>query len=403
MPLGPLAATLVVAVNLRVTVTSVPPLLGALRHVFALSLLEAALITSLPLVCFGLLGPVGALAIRRVGLGRALLAAVAVEAAGLALRLGPNAATLIGGTVLAGAGVAMANVTMPALVKDMFGSRMGLATGLYTTVMGLFAAVAAGLSAPLAALAGGWRLGLGVWLVPCLLALGLWLRVGAGAGPSVGHAPQGTAARGPSLRRALADPVVRRLTLFMGMQSLGYYAVLSWLPALMASHGASATTAGLYLSLQGLVGMPLGLFLPAVAHRMRDPRALVAATSTLTLFGLVGLAAAPMAAPAVWVILVGLGQGATFPLALTLIGLRSRGGAETAAVSTFVQSGGYVLAAAGPFALALLRQASHGWTLPLGALAALTLVQVVAGAAAAAPVQAFAEPAAGGVMACDLP
>ncbi len=384
-----LVTTLLVAANLRVAVASVPPLLLDIRHALGLSLIEAALLTSAPLLCFGLLAPLGAAAVRRFGLRSALAIALVVLTLGLALRLGPSVPTLFAGTVLAGAGVAMANVLLPALVKDAFGARLGLATGLYTTAMGLAAALAAGLSAPLAGLSAlGWRLGLGVWLVPCACALAAWLRVGAAA-PALPPARAKTGGAGPSWRAAAADPVAVGLTLFMGLQSVGYYALLSWLPALFESHGLSAIQGGLLLSVQGLVGMPFGLLLPALVHRLRDARPLVAAVSGLTLVGLLGLALAPMLSPLLWVVVVGVGQGATFPLALTLIGLRSRGGEATALLSTFVQSGGYVLATVGPLALALLRQWSGGWAVPFGALAALTLVQTAAGVGAARRRYAF--------------
>lgn len=388
-----LAATLLVAANLRVAVASVPPLLVDIRQAFGLSLVEAALLTSAPLLCFGLLAPVAAVAVRRHGVRRALGLALGALTAGLALRLVPSAAALFAGTVAAGAGVAVANVLLPALVKDAFRERMGLVTGLYTTAMGLAAALAAGLSAPLAAISPlGWRLGLGIWLVPCAAALGVWLRLSAVGAPAPVAKPTAEAQAPPALpswRGVLADRVAQRLTLFMGLQSVGYYALLSWLPALFESHGLSATEGGLLLSVQGLVGMPLGLLLPAVVHRLRDQRPLVAGVSLLTLAGFAGLAFAPMRAPVLWVVVVGLGQGATFPLALTLIGLRTRRPDETAVLSTFVQSGGYLLASAGPLALALLRQASGGWTLPFAALAALTLVQTVGGVGVAGGRYAF--------------
>lgn len=396
-----LLATVLVAANLRVAVASVPPLLLDIRHAFGLSLVAASLLTSAPLLCFGLLAPLGAVVARRYGVGRAIGMSVAALLAGLVLRLGPDVATLFLGTVVAAAGMAVANVLLPALVKEAFAARLGLATGLYTTAMGLASALAAGVSAPLATLSTlGWRLGLGVWALPCAAALAVWLW--AGRRRAATAAATARVASAPPWRRAVADPVAQRLTLFMGLQSVGYYAILSWLPALFESHGLSPTQGGLLLSVQGTVGIPLGFALPAVVQRLRDARPLVGAVSTLTLIGLAGLALAPMAAPLLWAAVVGLGQGATFPLALTLIGMRARHPEETAVLSTSVQSGGYVLATAGPLALALLRQATGGWTVPFAALAALTVVQVAAGLAAGKEGYAFEAapplhvPAAGG-------
>jgi MFS transporter, CP family, cyanate transporter len=80
----------------------------------------------------------------------------------------------------------------------------------------------------------------------------------------------------------------------------------------------------------------------------------------------------------VWAAFVGTGT-TVFPVTLVLIGLRARTSDGTAALSGFTQSVGYLLAAVGPFGMGLLYDATGGWTVPLLALIALLVPQLVAG------------------------
>lgn len=377
------------AANLRVAVASVPPVLALLRQTMHLSVLGTALLAALPVLCFAALSPLAAVVGARLGLKRALGAAMAGLTAGLVLRLGPGAPTLYAGTIVAAGSVALMNVLLPALVKRAFPGRTGLLTGLYATALGVGAALSAGLSAPLAASALGWRGALGLWALTAVAALVLW---------QVVHVPEEAAsppleamARRPA-GSVWRDRVVWQVTWFMGLQSLGYYAILSWLPAIAASRGLSAGQGGLLLSLATVVGLPLGLLLPALAGRRHDQRALVGLTSALTATGLLGLALGGRDM-VVWTVALGMGQGASFPLALTLIGLRTRHSADTAALSTFAQSGGYALAALGPLVVALLHEATGGWSWPIGFLLAATAAQWIAGLGAGS--YRFAFPAEG--------
>ena len=60
-------------------------------------------------------------------------------------------------------------------------------------------------------------------------------------------------------------------------------------------------------------------------------------------------------------ILLGLGQGGTFSLALTLIVLRSRDAHVAANLSSMAQGIGYTLASMGPFAVGLVHDWTGGW------------------------------------------
>jgi len=86
-----------------------------------------------------------------------------------------------------------------------------------------------------------------------------------------------------------------------------------------------------------------------------------------------------MSASYLWVVMLGLGQNAMFPLALMMIVLRGGSVSATEGLSTLAQSVGYVLAAAGPLAVGALHAISHSWAPPLVMLVALVIPQLVTG------------------------
>jgi MFS transporter, CP family, cyanate transporter len=175
------------------------------------------------------------------------------------------------------------------------------------------------------------------------------------------------------------------VTLFFGLQSLSFYAVLGWLPSLYRSHGYSAAAAGGLLSLSSLVQIPTALVLSALASRMRRQQTLILLAVMLTGAGLLAILVAPTAAAVLWVVILGLGQGAAFALALTLLVLRTRSHAATAPLSAMAQSLGYLIAGLGPLAVGALHAATGGWTAGLVLLLALLVPETVAGLRAAAP------------------
>lgn len=377
--MGFAVAALAVAANLRPAVASVGPELDPLRSSLHLSSTAAAVLTAVPVFCFGALAPAGPWLSRRIGLRAAVAVLCAVLVAGLVLRLGPDAATLFAGTVLAASGIAAANVLLPVVIKRDFPERTGLMMGLYTTAVTGAAAAAAGLTVPIDdAIGHGWRGGLGVWALTAAVALLMWLpyvRQGTEAPVEAVHVPAG-------LRR---NRLAWMVTLFFGLQAMSFYVVLGWLPSLYKSHGYSAAAAGALVSLSSLVQIPTALALPTLATRMRRQHVLVALGVLFTGAGLLAILVAPTAAAPLWVVILGLGQGATFALGLTLLVLRTRSHAATAALSAMAQSVGYLIAGLGPLVVGALHAATGGWTAGLVVLLVLLVPEMITGLRAAAP------------------
>jgi CP family cyanate transporter-like MFS transporter len=368
------------ATNLRPAAAAVGPLIDRIKADTGLSATGAGALTTLPVLCFGALAPLAPALARRLGERTTAALALVVLLIGTLVRLVPGLGFLFFGTALAGAAIAVGNVLLPVLVRGNFPDRVGLMTSLYTTALVGFAALAAGVSVPVAdAFGGGWRPGLAIWAVPAVIALVVWAPQLARRRPT--HAEPGAPATGA--RSLLRDRVAWSVTLFFAVQSAGFYATLTWLPSVFHSHGESTSAAGFLLSLSLIVGLAPALTVPSMAARAHDQRPFVLVVVSLIAVGWLGLLLAPTSVPYLWVVLLGIGQNAAFPLALTMIVLRGGTVASTAGLSTMVQTVGYLMAAAGPLVIGAVHDVSGSWTPALIVLLALLIPQTVMGLQAA--------------------
>jgi MFS transporter, CP family, cyanate transporter len=368
------------AANLRPAAAAIGPLLGRIQADTGLSGFGAGVLTTLPVLCFGALAPLAPALTRRLGERTTVAVALAVLLSGLLVRLIPGLGFLFFGTALAGAAIAVGNVLLPVLVRGNFPDRIGLMTGMYTTALIGFAALAAGVSVPIAdAFGGGWRPGLAVWAIPAAIALAVWApQLWRGHRATV---PAGDQAAGA--RALLRDPVAWSVTLFFAVQAAGFYATLAWLPSVFQSHGMSTTKSGFLLSLSLVVGLIPALTLPSLAARAHDQRLFMVVVMCFVAAGWLGIILAPTTLPYLWVVLLGLGQNAAFPLALTLIVLRGGTLTNTAGLSTLTQTVGYLVGALGPLVIGAIHDLSGSWTPPLLVLLALLVPQLLLGLAAA--------------------
>ncbi|MEU5566513.1 MFS transporter [Micromonospora musae] len=370
-PAGPLTllGVVLLALNLRAAIAGLAPLLPDVRLELGLGSGTAGLLTTLPVLCFGLISPFAALLGRRIGVQRSLLMAMLVIIAGSLVRAAPGIWWLLAGTVLIGAGITVGNVLVPSAVKQDFSQRQGAVTALTTAALTGGAALAAAVTAPLAHTGLGWRGALLVVGAPAAVAALVWL---------------------PQLRRrhvapplrlgdtaVLRSPVTWALAAFMGMQSLTYYAMLAWLPTLLRDGGVSAADAGWALALFNLLGIATAVLTPTLAARRGDQRGLGLLVCLTWAACLLGLLAAP-SGYLVWATIGGLAQGAGIGLALTLLVLRARTPESARDLSGTVQSVGYLLGATGPVLVGVLHDGSGGWTFPLTALCVAVAAMAVA-------------------------
>ena len=367
-------AVILTALNLRPAITSVGPLLGDMREDLGVSGTWAGVLTTLPGLCFAAAGMAAPWLSRRIGLGRAISVALAVLASGLLIRIADGPYVVLGGTLVATAGIALANVLIPVVIKGSFPAQIGLMTGVYTAALQGGGALGSAVTAPLQNLLGGWRGALGSWAVLALLALLLWL---LGARRIDQTRPADTPV-GPR-RSLLGNRLAWTITVFFGCQAFLAYIVMGWLPEVFIDAGVSKTDAGLLVGLSSVLAVPISLVIAPLAAHRRSQSGWIVGLGVIGFVGMIGLMLDPGAAPVLWTVLVGLGMS-VFSLALAVIALRARDADETAQLSGMVQGFGYLLAGVGPLLFGVLHELTGGWRAPWILALVVYAVQMVAGA-----------------------
>lgn len=368
-----IAGILMIATTLRVTFTGAAPLLDMIRQDYGLTTAQTGLLTTLPLLAFALISPLAAGVARKIGMERSLFIAMLLICVGIGIRSLPSSALLFTGTAVIGCGIALGNVLLPGLIKRDFPGQVAKLTGAYSLTMGAAAALGSAMIVPLALSGAGWHGALLMLMVFPLLATLLWLPQWRQK-----HTAPLTGARALHNRGIWRSALAWQVTLFLGINSLIYYVIIGWLPAILLSHGYSETEAGSMHGLLQLATAAPGLAVPLLLHKLKDQRGIAGFSALMCAVSLAGLWFVPDRA-VLWTIVYGFGSGATMILGLTFIGLRASSAHQAAALSGMAQSVGYLLAACGPPLMGKIHDTAGDWRIPLIACALAAVVMAVCG------------------------
>lgn len=364
---------LLTAACLRAPLTATGPVLEDIRLTFGLSATAAGLLNFIPLMMFAALAPPAAWLGNRFGLEKTLWSAVWLIALGSALRIAGSSTALWLGTTVLSSGIAAANVLLPPLIKRDFTQHTARYIGLYACVMAITASLASGVAVPLAQLTpDGWFFSLGVWLIPAIAALAAWLPLLKRSRQLSTRLQAGVSTLRSPWRAALGWQV----SLFMGLQSLAFYTLIAWFTPWAETQGFSQIAAGWLLFIYQIVAVAANLACMQALKRLPDQRAIGLLASLAIFSGLCGLYLFPALA-VLWLVIAGLGAGASMVICLSLFGLRSGNHRQASQFSGMAQCVGYGLAALGPLIFGMLHDHFGGWSAPLLLLIALSLVQTV--------------------------
>ena len=365
--------------NLRPAITSVGPLLGTIRDQIGLANWSAGIITSLPLLAFAIVSPLAPKIANRLGNVRGILIGLITLVVGIGLRSIPLTPTLFIGTSIIGAGIALMNVLLPAIIKEKFPYKVGRMTSLYSTSMAVFAATASGVTVPLANNAGlGWELALLSWGLLVFVGIIFWFIISRKESLVKEEL---TLETDTSVEKGLwKSPIAWQVTIFMGLQSFVFYVTVSWLPEIMQDYGFSVIAAGWLVSYAQFVSLPSTFLAPMLAEKYNNQQGIVLAIGGLLTIGFTGLIfGGPLPLIILWVTLIGFASGASISLSLAFLGMRARNAREAGELSGMAQSVGYIFAAVGPILIGLLFDMTDTWTAPLIALVIVSILLTLAG------------------------
>ncbi|WP_407713731.1 MFS transporter [Comamonas testosteroni] len=364
---------ILVATTLRAPITGVGPVLNQIQNTFALSPAMAGFLTSLPLLAFGFISPFAGGFARRVGFEQSLRYSLVAVIVGIALRSAGHEWALFLGTALLGVGISFGNVLMPALVKREYPEKVPAVTGRCGIAMGLAAALSSASAYPISTIA-GWQ---GALVAPILfpaLALVAWLAF------KPKNVPSASLAAGvvPVVVSPWSSSLAWQVTGFMAINSVLFYALITWLPSILTASGQSAATAGSIHGFLQTASIVPGLLLGGLVSRMRDQKAVALGLTVVQIVALLGLANLPAWAP-LWAFLFGMGSGGALLLSLMFFGMRTRSPQQAAALSGMAQCVNFLAAAPGPVLAGTLQKSFGSWTPVLYLGVGLAIVMAILG------------------------
>jgi CP family cyanate transporter-like MFS transporter len=301
---------------------------------------------------------------RRVGSRSAVVLALVLIVLGTAARSVGGTGLLFIATVVAGAGIGLAQTVVPASIRERLQGREVMAIGGLAAAISGGAIAASALSEPIARGFGSWRPALAVWALPALCVIPLWLIA----------APKSLRPRATPELCANRNFRYAAMGLLVGAVSYAYFVVFAWLvPALIAS-GLRAETAGVVLAAVSAVQIPAALATGAVVHAGTRATSVFPRWLTVTALGLIGLSLAPPPLAIPFALVTGVGLGAMFALSLMLPVQSARDPDEAVWLAGRTFAIGYVIASAGPVLTGLARDLTGSLTPGLIATAVLLMI-----------------------------
>ena len=376
-----------VALNARIMVAVISPIISLIDQDLPLSHTHEEIIGLAAPLCFAFFGAISPALGRKYGLEVMMIVALTISALGEVLRAGATTpAHFIVWTIPALAGAGIGNVLAPPLIKKYFPDRVAVVTSVYT----FFACVSTALP-PLfilnIALSAGWRFSVGIWAVIGVVGLVPWVIVTWRVVASKQRARAGTSisqdSRPPKLAISLwTNPVAWGITAVFAVNSLLGYTMFAWLPHVLTDAGISTRHAAMYLAVFTAGSLPGALITPILVTRVKRTWILPIVFFSAYAISFTALAIRPGFATLAWILLSRVGD-CFFPYVLTMINLRTRTTRGSIAMSGFVQSVGYTIATLGPWGFGFLHTISGNWHVPMFVLVAFLPVQFIGGLVAA--------------------
>lgn len=368
-----LATVFFLTLLLRPPLAAIGPLLSTISQNEHWSTTQLGLLTSTPVLCFGVGAFLGPRLLQRFGLGRSFTGILLVLTLTIFGRVWFGFGFLLFATVAMGLGIAVSNVLFPALIRAEFPKSVAKMTATYTTMLSGFSAVASGIAFPASEALHSWKLALSLLAIPGILGLVSWLITVRQDHPvSEEAAPL---ADRPNMWR---HPLTWAIAAFFGLQSSNFYVLLNWLPSMLVDRGMSELNSGEILAFMSMIGIPVGMVITANLKRIKNLTALVIGISLVTSAGLALFQLGPQFA-LLASILTGVGLSSSFPLSLALIGIKGSTQAITTSMSAIAQGMGYLFAAGAVFLAGLSHDVAGSWVPTIVGAIVCSLVQGFAG------------------------
>ncbi|RXK14099.1 MFS transporter [Halarcobacter mediterraneus] len=367
-----------VSFNLRAPITSVGPILDLIQNEYSLNSSMLGFITTLPLLTFAIFSPFVAKINHKFGHGLTMFFGLLLIILGELIRSYTNIYGLFLGTTLIGIGIAIGNVLIPSVIKHKFKKNMGSVLSIYITSLCVFAAIGSGLSIPLTNIF-TWNTSLAIWVLLAIISLIIWL-------PQLKKSEKYNNTDDLSIENDMQSksiwksPLAWWVTLYMGTQSLLFYTLITWLPSILVFKGFDNHFAGMMLLFFQLVSLPITLYVPILANKIKEQKLIATIISLNYLLGMIILLFATSTFfIIISMIFLGIGMGGAISLGIGFISLRTPHSKKAAELSGMSQSAGYLLAAVGPILIGFIYDMTNSWIFSLWVLILLIFLLIIFG------------------------
>ncbi|PFJ96648.1 MFS transporter [Bacillus cereus] len=357
-----------VSINLRIGITSVSPLLETIRQDLNISNFSVSFLTAIPVFCMGTFALLTGKVIKNYGAEKAIMACLILIGFATCMRAFTSSiSTLFASSLFIGIGIALAGPLLSGFIKEKSPTKIGLMIGIYSVGMGTGASLSAGLTIPLQhVLKDDWNMALAFWGVLTIIAIIFWY-------PVMKQKKNTSTQNKKNNSLPLRNTKAWLFTIFFGLQSGIFYSITTWLAPANQSMGVSGEQAGTLITVFTVVQMICSFLIPTLADIYKNRALWLLGSICFVLVGL-SLMIYPLTTPWIPSILLGIGLGGVFPLALMLPLYETKTSEDASAWTAMMQSGGYIMGGFIPVLAGIARDYFDGYTQVFIIMALLSLI-----------------------------
>ncbi len=368
-----LAALLLLAVNLRPVISSVPPLTPDIQTSLGWSDVVIGLLSAIPILCLALAAPLVPRLAARTGRVPAVTLGLCLIALGAGMRWGAETwpPILVLSAAIGGVGIATCAVLVPAFVRQWFPAKVTSTTGMTTALLIVGAAAAAATAVPMSVWVGSWTASLALWSIPAVVAVIAWLLIGRRMEPLEDAPP--TRATLP-----WRSPAAWSIAVYLAFNGVVFYALVAWMAPSYDERGWTQVEGGLLLGYGTAMQVIGAILVSRLVQRYDDRRPAYVVLVLVTSAALLLVGVAPEFQTWIVIGVVQIGLGASFALGLALLPeyATSPDAAARATAMAFLIA--YACASVSPVLIGGLTSALDSWTAVYVVLAVVSLGQLAA-------------------------
>ncbi len=371
-----LCAMILLATNMRAPIVALGSIAPVVQGTLNISETQIGWLGAVPMLTFAMGALISPTIGKRFGLENTLIAMIGLLTIGMIIRtVIPTWSGFLIGTLLLTLAIGFANTLAAPVIKQRTPKQIPLITGLFSLTMTVTAGIVAGVVLPLSEWV-GWQWALGGWSLLGVFAIVIWIFLRLHLGSS-SHQAVALPIIGSSEISMWRTPFAWQIAVFMGLQSLLFYTVASFLPSIWVSKGLSAVQAGQMGSVFQFMAPISILSLTWLINRGRPIQALAVFAAVLNVIGVLGLSYLSTDLAWLWSGVMGIGCSAIFTLSMMLFSLRTYTTNQSSELSGMAQAVGYLIAFFGPLGTGWLHEATGNWDIPLFVMLILMIANVV--------------------------